>query len=283
MNTSYVDPISGVSFKRIAAKHDRAAADRTAIIRQQSIPSTGCWMCQSTWTNAQNAMNTSTSGSFASYSGTTRSPLFLPLGPNTPGSTPWDVTGNTLEDVRINIYGFATATGNAEDSKVLLCLGTNYNTATDTCTSEIEAVLPSSPNKVQSPAAYPTFQFTGWQLGRPLTAGEASVPTGNATVSNSVVTLSSGYLPPATTVGAAININGTWYTIGKLGTAQSFTLAETGVNVSGVWSLGYLRSARPQKNSHELTRSMWLRLIALLTAPNPTDAGEWRSRFLPHL
>ena len=237
VNTSYVDPLSGVAFKR-SPRNMKGGGGLWADDVNYEFAFPGALDIQSAWTNAQNAVSTSAAGPFATYSGTARSPLFLPFRRDTPVSTPWAVDAYTWEDARVKVYGFATSTGNTEDQKILACLGINYNPVTDTCSQEFELTLPTSAGSVQGPASYPSFEFPGWQVGRALTAGEASVPNGNATVTNSAVVLGTGYLPPNAAVGMKININNTWYTIGTLGTATHFTLAESGVNTSGAWYLG---------------------------------------------
>lgn len=191
------------------------------------------------WSNVQNVLNTSTAGPFASYAGTAQAQLFLPFRFDGPVGQPWKVDGNSWEDVRLKLYGFAAGTGSVEDQKVLVCLAANFNPASNACSSaEIELTLPAWAGSTQGPSAYPSYGFTGWSLPRPLTAGELSIPNGTATVAASAVILNSGFLPPNAAVGMRININGSWYTIGALGTATHFPLAEPNVTASGNWYLG---------------------------------------------
>jgi hypothetical protein len=245
----YVDPISGVRIRRyprnIVGKGGPGGDDinfEFAFLTALDV--------SGAWTNVQNVLNTSVAGPFASYAGPAQAQLFLPFRFDGPVGQPWKVDGYSWEDTRVKLYGYAASTGNVEDQKVLVCLAANFNPASSACASaEIELTLPVSPGFTQGPSAYPSYGFSGWNLPRPLTAGELAIPNGAATVANSSVTLSSGFLPPNAEVGMKININGSWYTIGALGTARRFTLAEAGVNASGNWFLGYFGTRLRKKTA----------------------------------
>jgi hypothetical protein len=215
------------------------------------------------WTNTANALNHAVTGPFASYSGTAQSPLMLTISPDlhqfrydyfSPVAMGWN-SQYLLDDLKVNVYGYATPTGNAEDSKVLVCMIPLWNPSlSQTCAAEIETTLPNSPALVAVPTNFPQWQFAGWQMGHYLTGDEVSVYMGTksqasgenctggaATVSNSVVTLTgSSTLPPFAAAGMKINIAGTWYTIGQENTAQNFTLAEPNVNIAAesTWFMG---------------------------------------------
>ena len=215
------------------------------------------------WTNVNNVLNHSSGGPFASYANTGRDPIYIiispdqtayrPGGVNTPFVTPPYRRPGLLEDLEINVYGNATSTGTADDAKISLCLIPLFNgPGTETCANEWDLPLTTGAATVQSgPSSYPKWQFNGWNVGHFLTEDESSVPGSNdggptASVTNSVVTLSGSvtfatpFIPQFTTVGMPINIGGTWYHIGTLNSAQSFTLQEVGVNIAGPanWHLG---------------------------------------------
>ena len=234
----YVDPVSGVRMNRTPRNMSGSGGPWGDDVNFE-FAFMSALDVSSAWTNAQNALNKSTSGPFATYSGSAQAQLFLPFRFDGPVGQPWAVDGNTWEDVRVKLYGFAASTGNVEDQKVLVCLAANYNPASSSCSSaEIELTLPTSAGSTQGPSTYPAYGFAGWTLTRALTAGELSIPNGTATVAASAVTLNNGFLPPNAAVGMKINIGGNWYTIGTLGTATRFTLAESNVALAGTWYLG---------------------------------------------
>jgi hypothetical protein len=248
-NTSYVDPVSGVSFKRGPRPlFGQAGIDGKQVNYEFQFPV--AFDVSSAWTNAQNAKSTSTAGPFATYAGTAQASLYLPFWADpSDGSTlfsPYMESGPSADDIRVNLYGYAADTGNVEDRKVLICLATQYNPSTNTCnTAEREMTLPASAGSVQFPTSYPSFPFAGWGFTKALTQNEITIPNamywGNISVTNSVATLNTQYLPPYVAPGMKINIDGSWYTIGSIQDAAHFTVAERGVTVANKkWYLGAL-------------------------------------------
>lgn len=243
LNKLYIDPMTGVGFKRVARNMmGKGGDDSNSPMQEYTF--LDVFDLNSAWTNPNNAKNTSTSGPFATYASTTRDPLYLPFRSDTPAS--WYRVGNNLQDRGIVVYGSAVDTGNVEDRKILLCLPIDYVPATNTCGSaEIDATLPTSAGSVGVPSSYPTYRFAGWSFNRqPSREQAADVGGSSATVSSSVVTINQGgnglkgdVLPVNLAPGKLFKIGSTSYHVGTLGTATSFTLAESGINTSGAWSV----------------------------------------------
>lgn len=240
-NKSYIDPISGVSFKRGPRQMvGSGGPDSYHVNAEFTFPA--AFDVASAWSNAKNALSTSTSGPFASYAGAARASMYLPFAINTDDSkgifSPYLDDGPHVDDIRVNVYGFAADTGNVEDRKVLVCLATQYNPSTDTCnTVEQEVILPTAAGSVQFPTTYPQFNFAGWSVGRALSQSEVTMHGamhwGYAQVTNSAVVLNVFYLPFYAAPGMKIQIGGTWYTIGSIQDASHFTLVESSVTLSG--------------------------------------------------
>ena len=232
-NKWYVDPVSGVSVKR-TPRQTWGNAGTGGYAPQQEIPFAGA--ASATWTNSQNALNTSTAGPFASYSGTAQGTLYMTVDVSNGIGSYYTENGPHIEDLRVNIYGYATDTGNVEDRKILVCLATQYNPATDTCnTVEREVILPTTASEVQFPTSYPSYQFAGWNIGRFLGQDDVGVANatywGSAKIVNSSVTLGNNALLPSwARAGTLIKINGNWYTISAITDAAHFTLTQGGVN-----------------------------------------------------
>ncbi|MDQ6759853.1 MAG: hypothetical protein M3Z32_08315, partial [Acidobacteriota bacterium] len=253
LNKTYVDPISGLAFKRIPRQVNGHGGQWEGNAPADEFPFGGYADVHVGWANASNVLNTSAAGPFASYTGTAQAPLVLffkgryPDGAPMRGAVPFDMY-TLLEDVRANLYGSAGSTGNPEDAKVLMCLVVNYNTNQDQCSSpEIEVSLPQFSGKVSKPDRYPEWQFAGWNVGRYLTQREAAIfggQKGTATVADSKVTLGIRYdtdtmLPPDAAPGMRVNIDGRWYTIATIASASRFTLVEPNVTATGAyWYIG---------------------------------------------
>ncbi len=256
-NNWYIDPLAGLPFRRVprdevggGGQYDNQPSDRFAFGGAFDITKEKTSIAK--WANLSNALNTSTAGPFASYSGTTRDPLFFALD-RIGQITPYEVT-HSFDDVQIHLYGSAPGCS-GEDCKVLVCMATMYNPQTDLCTGpELEVVLPTSAAQKDFPTApnYPKYQFAGWQLGRILRTDEYGVwgsknSPGNGSPSDAVVTSSSvglsigsdgdTLLPLWAAPGMKISINNNWYTIGTINTARAFSLQQPGVTVTGKWSL----------------------------------------------
>jgi hypothetical protein len=270
LNKLYVDPLSGLAFKRLPRQMNGHGGQWEGNTPTDEFPFGGYADAQHAWTNPSNVLNTSAAGPFASYTGTAQAPMVLffrgryPDGSAVRGTVPFDVM-SLLEDTRANLYGSATATGNAEDSKVLMCLVVNYNPAKDQCLSpEMEVTLPAYSGKVSKPDIYPAWQFAGWNVGRYLTQRESAIfggQKGTANVDNSTVTLGIKYdtdtlLSPDAAPGMKVNIDGTWYTIAAISSASRFTLVEGNVAITdGYWYMGNfgVRIRKKTRTSNAIT------------------------------
>jgi len=241
-----IDPMTGVQVRR-TPKPIRGSGGNDGSSPNYEFSFFSVFDLNSAWSNPNNAINGSTSGPFASYSGTTRSPLYLPIPYGTVSGTPnlfgtsifapWPVSDYTPDDLKVSVYGSATSTGNVEDQKVFLCLASNYVPATDSCTREIEATLPTSTGVTRVPSSYPTFQFAGWS-SVPLTGYETGLPFGSRfTAASSIVNLQDGWVMPTLTVGQKVQLHGTWHTVSALGTARQFTVAESGLSTAVLGSV----------------------------------------------
>lgn len=239
-NTKYTDPLSGVQINRLVRQMygEGGLGDNPGY--EWSF--TDVLDLNSKWSNPSNAKNTSVSGPFASYTGNARDPLFIPFPSSGNGYLKsWDNNFATMEDAQLNLFGSAISTGTAADAMVSVALCVNFNPSVNNCSPEIDVPLSTgAATEVKASSLYPKFYYAGWNIGRIPTNEEMSVPNGNATVTASAVTLSSGYLPMSVAVGMKINIAGTWYTIGTLKTATTFNLVEPAVTTSGPWYMGTL-------------------------------------------
>lgn len=244
LNKWYIDPLSGLAFKRTPRQvWNQSGVDGKHVQSENQFY--GAFDVRGgKWTNVSNATSNSTSGPFASYSGTAQDPLFLPFfWTGDWAFSPWrqDKDTPTVEDVRANFYGYAADTGNVEDRKLLVCLVTRYSLSNDQCTSpEGEVTLPATAGTVQFPSGsgFPQFQFAGWNIGRALSQLDmTSWEVGYFNIVNSVATptdpTNNGTLPVFAAPGMKFYIdNNGPYTIGTITDGKHFTLAESNVNIS---------------------------------------------------
>jgi hypothetical protein len=185
---TYIDPMTGVLAKMaypVPAQqgNSRWGSDNGEYAFAHAIDSNGAW------TNIDNLLNTSTSGPFATYSGSNHDPVFLAF-PEIYGSTNVSGWGSPvqLDDVRLKLYGFGSGSS-TEDRTVLACLSSDSG---QTClSSELELVLPTGAGTVSAPSNYPHLQFSGWGLARYLRKSEIGIQAGKVDVSGNVVTLTS--------------------------------------------------------------------------------------------
>lgn len=250
----YIDPVGGLQFRRIPRQvygrggrwGDTPFEEMTfAGAFDTAFEQTG----KAAWMNVQNALNTTTSGPFASYSGSTQSSLFLAFARQS-YSPPFNVQ-ESLDDVQAHIYGYAPGCTGL-DCHIYVCLAVAYNPQTDSCASELDVTLPTSVAEVSAPSSYPSWQFAGWKVGRYLNNSESTIygtvysngaAPGTANIASSTVTLTAHsnddtLLPPWAQSGMKLQVNGNWYTINNLNTAKTFSIREAAVTNAGAWQMG---------------------------------------------
>lgn len=187
---AYIDPMTGVLIRLAYAPPGRQSNSDWGALVEFAFAS--YVDLNGAWSDAANVLNKSTSGPFASYSGSQSDPLFVSFNPIRDGWSPG--FGEVLDDVRLTLYGTASGS-NSDDRTMLACLSIDSG---QSCVSgEIELPLSSGSGTASGPGVYPLLQFSGWGGARYLRRNETSTQRGTVNVSGTTVTLAN--------VGASYN------------------------------------------------------------------------------
>ena len=231
---TYVDPMTGLLVKPVFGADPYGHTGQWGLdAAEWQFPD--AFDLNNAWTSIANISAQSAGGPFASYSGPSSDPVFLPFSPfpNQDSTIAGWNLGAIWDDVRLTLYGYGSDS-DPENRKVLACVAAFFAPATNQCTgAEIELTLPANSAGTVTSPGFPAFYFGAWKL-RFLTRDQASIPTGTVSVAGSIVTWKSGqYFPLSLPAGVKIKLGATWYTVAGVDSATGITLSEPSVTLSG--------------------------------------------------